>query len=336
MSKIVDDVILGCEGLGADALKVVRDVLCEVLDDYDVTPKVKALTIYKGYLPDCYEKYFGVKLISGLSKGTLSLYRFYLDHFFRYVNRPLEEIDSDTIHMFLYYYQKERGIDDRTKDTMRTCISAFFSWANAAGYVSKNPCLLVEPIKFQRKERYPLSDMELEMLRQACSTPRDVFIVEFLYSTGCRVSEFTNVKISDLDMRRKECEVLGKGRKRRIVYFNARCELAIKNYLEATGRTLRDSGYLLLREREGIKKKDIPMDPGGVQLVCRALGEKAGIDRRVHPHLLRHTFATNGINRGASVEQIQRMLGHSSISTTMIYAHVDTSQLRAEHMRCIV
>lgn len=332
--RFINSVITEIEGLTAEQLGNVRNVLTKVLDSYDLQESERHLVVYQGYLPQCFKTYLAVKSIEGLSMGTLKLYKYYLEIFFRTVNRPIEEISTDVVRLFLYQYQQNSGCSNRTLDTMRTCLSAFFHWASSEGYVQKDPCASVAPIKYERKAREPLTHMELEQLRQACETSRDSFILEFLYSTGCRVSEFAGVKISDVDIKNHQCTVLGKGNKHRTVFINARCELAMIKYLKDTERDFDSPGYLLRPTRN--LHNDNAIDVSAIQYLIGGLGERAGLTRHIHPHLLRHTTATDGISRGMAVEQVQKILGHANIATTMIYAHVDESKLQAEHTRCIV
>lgn len=332
--RLINEFLGTLGDLDVGLLEVLRNKLSLILDNYDVKIAEKGLVPVEGYIPSVVKDFIAIKKIEGKSDTTLRLYYRYLCIFFDAVRRPPEQITANVIRMFLYQYQQERGTSNRTLDTIRSCLSAFFSWATSEGYIQKDPCLSVAPIKYQEAPREALSDMELEMLRKVCTSPRDSLIVEFLYSTGCRVSEFVNVRLEDINLREHEVKVSGKGNKTRLVYLNAKAEIAIRGYLKATGRDFFHMGYLLLPSRE--RASVGPCSTRTVENRVHDLGELAGIQRRVHPHLLRHTFATNCVNRNVPVQNVQKMLGHSKIETTMIYAHVDESRLQSDHVRCIV
>lgn len=228
--------------------------------------------------------------------------------------------------MYLYNTQENRGISNRTLDGRRAAIHAFFEWAAGEGYVDKNPCRSIKNIKYERIQKKPLTDMELERIRQVCKTIREKAMVEFLYSTGARVTEACTVKKTDVDFHKGEVVVLGKGNKHRTTYLNARSKLLLKQYLASRDD---DSEYLFVSERKphGALKKE------AIERIIKLIGERAELDRPLTPHLFRHTLATLMLQRGTPITEVQKILGHVNINTTMIYAKVADEDVKASHMK---
>ncbi len=322
MAKITD--------LISDAdLNIVYKQLMIHVSEYDIRKKSTEVAIYEGYLPECYEVFFVTRKIEGMSMKSLELYNMVLKHFFYCLNKKIEKITTNDIRVYLYKVQQERQLSNATLDSRRTIIHSFLEWAANEQYIGSNPCRSIRPIKYERPKRNPLTAIELEMLRNTCQTIRDAAIIEFLYSTGCRVTEMERADITDVDFAKKEVLLFGKGNKHRISYINARAELALKKYLEIRED---DSPALFVSERKphGRIKK------AAIEKRVRQLGEMSGIGRRVYPHLIRHTTATDGLFRGMPVEEVQKLLGHANITTTMIYAEVSEENTKNDHKKYIV
>ena len=252
-----------------------------------------------------------------------------LRDFFFQVNKDLKQITTNDIRIYLYKTQEIRKISNATLDNRRVIIQTFFEWAANEGYIGSNPCRNIKAIKYERAQRQPLSGMELERLRNACETVRDKAMIEMLYSTGCRVTELERLNIVDVDFEQKEVHLFGKGDKHRTSYLNVKAEFALRNYLET--RT-DENPALFVSERmpHGRLKKP------AIEKRVRQLGELSKIGRRVYPHLIRHTTATDGLDRGMPVEEVQKILGHVNINTTMVYAQVSRANVKRDHRRCIV
>ena len=210
-------------------LETIRNKLELYVNDFDISQRETAVVKYTGYLPDFYKAYIVSRKIEGLSKNTLALYNLYLDDFFFTVNKDVKDITANDIRVYLYTTQENRNISNRTLDSRRTAIHAFFEWATNEGYVNKNPCRSIKNIKYERIQKKPLSEMELERIRLTCRTMREKAMIEFLYSTGARVTEACIAKKSDVDFYKGEVVVLGKGNKHRKTYLNARSKLLLKN-----------------------------------------------------------------------------------------------------------
>lgn len=270
-----------------------------------------------------------VKRMEGLSENTLSHYLLVLKNFMEASVKPLGEITANDIRLYLFKYQQDRGVDNRTLEGMRVVIGTFTRWATSEGYINRDPSTSLKPIKFTAKPREALEQIDLEILRRACRDVRETALIEVMYSTACRVSELCGIKLSDIDWDKKTVQLFGKGGKYRTSYINAKAEVALRAYLKWRKH---DSFYLFCNDRGGGQmKKD------NIERIVRKLRERAGMaDRNITPHVLRHTTATQALRSGMPVNDIQALLGHSNVATTMIYAHVSQSEVQAGHKRCIV
>jgi len=274
------------------------------------------------------EDYIQAKKIEGKSEGTLAQYKYNISDMLKKVNKPVGYIRTDDIRNYLADLKETKQIQDITLDGRRIYLNTFFDWLQINGYVSSNPCALIKPIHFEKKEREPLNDIEMEKIRAACATPREKAIIELLYSTGCRVSELCALKLSDIKLNEKEIHVFGKGKKHRTVFLNARAIVALSDYLEKRGF---ESEYVIASDRAphgGVSTRTI-------QKIVKALGEKAKLNSNVFPHRIRHTTATDAINRGMPIEQVQMLLGHEKVTTTQIYAKCSKDNLKNSYFKFI-
>lgn len=307
-----------------------RDALSKIAviaNDYEIVRRSTELAIIEE-IPQELKAYLVTKKIEGMSDGSIEQYKMALDEMFRYIQKPVDQIKTNDIRTYLYMVQKDRGISNRTLENRRSMVSAFFEWCANEEYIPKNPTRQIKPIKFTSDPREPLTGLEMEMLRNACETLRDRAMIEFFYSTGCRVSEMVNMNISDIDFERKEVLLFGKGSKFRTVYMTPKCEIALKRYLEARGDKFADDA-LFTSERAPFQR----MQKRGIETRIKKLGELSGISRNVFPHLIRHTVATDGLNRGMDITEVQRILGHSNINTTLIYSKVDATRTKSDFLR---
>ena len=205
-------------------------------------------------------------------------------------------------------------------------------WCWKEGYIPNNPCASIKPIKFEEKPREPLSNMELEIVRDACENYRDKAMIELFYSTGCRLSEMVNLKISDIDFTSKEVHLFGKGSKHRTSYLNAKAEYMLKKYfeLERPKDSISDSVFVIFR------KPYNGMHKGSIYARVKAIQKRSGIERSLFPHLLRYTMATDALNRGMNVAEVKEILGHEKLDTTMIYAKISHDSVKFNHKRYII
>lgn len=297
--------------------------------NYDIQKKETNIVLYDDQLPDCYKVYMVAKKLEGLSEGTLKTYDLYLKDFLMSVNKSISSITTDDIRIYLYNFQKNRHVGNRSLDGRRLVINTFFQWCTDEGYITQNPCRQIRPIKYESKLREPLTGIEMELIRDACRTYREKAIIELFYSTGCRVSELVTLNKDDIDFRKGEVHLFGKGNKHRLSYINAKAEVALKKYLFTRKD---DNEALFVSERKPYNR----IKKTGVEKIVREIGERSEIGRRVYPHLIRHTTATDALERGMNVAEVQKILGHEKLDTTMIYAKVCQENVKYDHKRFIV
>lgn len=329
-SNFANEFIARLDGkVSEDEMQLILQELQMFSNDYDIQKKETSVVPYEEQLPDCYRVYMVAKKIEGLSKETLQTYKLYLEHFLLNMCKPIDEITANDIRVYLYSYQQARKVSNRTMDGRRLVLNTFFDWCFQEGYIPQNPCRQIHPIKYEAKLVEPLTGVELELVRDACRTQREKALVEMFYSTGCRVSEMARLQKTDVDFRKGEVHLFGKGSKHRISYINAKAEVALKKYL--LQRT-DDNPSLFVSERKPYK----PLAKEGIEAIIKKIGERSEIGRRVYPHLIRHTTATDALERGMNVAEVQKILGHEKLDTTMIYAKVCQENVKFDHKRFIV
>lgn len=298
---------------------------------YDITKKETSVAVYNSEMPEMVKTYLVCKKVEGLSELTLYNYGNALRKFFFALGKSPEQVSPNDIRVYLYQYQDVKGTQNRSLDKIRQMICSFFMWACCEGYLQRNPALTIKPIKYEKKERKPLTQIELEYIRRACADARDKAIIEFLYSTGCRVSELTCIKKSDVDWNRKSVHLFGKGNKHRTSYLNAKAEVALLEYLKSRDD---ECEYLFVSQR----KPHGQLKKCAVEKIVRQIAERASnhVQKPVSPHVFRHTTATTALNNGMPLEDISKLLGHENVATTMIYAKVAESNVQSGHKKYVV
>ena len=267
------------------------------------------------------------KQIEGCSDRTIQYYRTTIEHLLGVVETPIRRITTEEIRRYLVDYQKINNCSNVTIDNIRRNISSFFSWLEDEDYILKSPMKRIHKIKTPQQVKETISDEAIEKLRDSCNCSRDLAMIDLLYSTGIRVGELVKLNIADVDFSSRECVVFGKGNKERKVYFDAKAKLHLQNYLDE--RT-DDNPALFVT-------LDAPYDRlkiSGVEIRVRNLGRKLNMDK-IHPHKFRRTMATRAIDKGMPIEQVQKILGHSQIDTTMQYAIVNQNNVKNSHQKYI-
>lgn len=313
--------------LTPEQMKVVLNELEIFSDDYNIEKKCRDVAVPDDLLPACYKVYMVSKKIEGMSPQSLITYKCYLEQFLYAVGKPVEKITANDIRLYLYGLVGKNS--DHTIDTKRIVINTFLDWCCLEYYIPENPCAKIHAIKYEEKPREPLDGIEMEMVRDACVDLRERAMIEFFYSTGCRVSEMAILKKEDIDFSTKEVRLFGKGRKHRVSYLNARAEYTLQKYL-ATRKYDTDAVFCTIRKPYHALQKQ------AIEQVIHNIGVRSGIGRPLFPHLIRHTTATNAIDHGMDVTDLQKLLGHTRISTTMIYAKVTQENVRYSHHRYVV
>lgn len=328
MEKYVNEFLAKLYGkIPENDLKVVKEQFVFFLKDYTITEKQTDLAVKYEDLDKELKEYIVSLKIEGLSDKTLKRYYYEIHRFIQAVNKPCKEISTNEIKLYLYNLKQTTNMKDISLNNTRMVINAFYSWLVNNEYMEKNPCKPIKSIKYEKRIRQPLSAIQMEQLREVCETPRDRALIEFLYATGCRVNEHVNAKVSDVDFEHKELKVMGKGKKERTLYLNARSILAINDYLE--DRDI-ESEYLF----SGYEEPFYQLSVRWVEKIIKRLGREIGID--ISLHYLRHTTATDALRRGMPIEQVQIMLGHEDISTTLVYADVDREEVKLNQQKYIV
>lgn len=276
---------------------------------------------------DLLNVFLSSKRVEGCSEKTLKYYDKTIKHMLNSINKRLDYITTDDLRNYLGNYRSDRLISKTTADNIRRILSSFFSWLEDEDYIIKNPVRRIKKIKKGRVVKDVLSDEHLELLRDNCEDIRDLAILELLISTGIRVGELVNLNIDDVNFNERECVVFGKGESEREVYFDAKTKIHLMNYL----RTRNDNNPALF---VSLKKPYTRLGISGVERRLRELGQKSKITK-VHPHKFRRTLATNAIDKGMPIEQVQRLLGHVQIDTTMQYAMVNQNNVKLSHKKFI-
>ena len=273
------------------------------------------------------EVFIAAKRVEGCSEKSLKYYDSTIRQMTDSVKKPVREIVTDDLRIYLADYQKERGSSKVTIDNIRRIFSSFFGWLEDEDYIIKSPVRRIHKIKADKTIKETFSDEGLELLRDACEEVRDLAMIDLLASTGMRVGELVGLNREDINFYERECVVFGKGNTERLVYFDARTKIHLRNYLD--GRNDDNPALFvsltLPRERLLI---------GGVETRLREIGKRAAM-QKVHPHKFRRTLATRAIDKGMPIEQVQRLLGHVKIDTTMHYAMVNQSNVKISHRKYI-
>ena len=267
------------------------------------------------------------KQIEGCSDRTIQYYRVTIEHMLKRITIPLRQIATEDIRQYLIDYQKINNCGKVTIDNIRRNLSSFFSWLEEEDHILKSPVKRIKKIKTKAVVKEVISDESIEIVRDNCKEKRDLAIIDLLFSTGMRVGELVNLDIADIDFNERECIVYGKGDKERRVYFDARAKLHLQNYLKC--RT-DDNPALFVTLNDPHKRLKI----SGVEIRLRQLGRELKLER-IHPHKFRRTMATRAIDKGMPIEQVQKLLGHQQIDTTMQYAMVNQNNVKTSHRRFI-
>lgn len=276
---------------------------------------------------DYLDMFIHAKQVEGLSERTITYYRKSVLHMFSVLKTPVRRITTEQIRAYLADYQKINDCGKSTVDNIRRNISSFFAWLEEEDHILKSPVRRIHKIKTKTAVKETISDEDIERLRDSCEVARDVAIIDLLYSTGMRVGELVNLDISDINFEERECIVYGKGEKERRVYFDAKAKLHLQRYIE----TRHDDNSALFVTLDAPHTR---LKISGVEIRLRQLGRKLQIPN-IHPHKFRRTMATRAIDKGMPIEQVQKILGHSQIDTTMHYAIVNQSNVKAAHRKFI-
>lgn len=269
--------------------------------------------------------FLDAKQIEGCSERTIKYYRTTVEHLITQIGTGVRKITTEEIREYLSSYQKRNNCTNATIDNIRRNISSFFSWLEEEDYILKSPMKRIHKIKTKTVVKNTISDEGIEKLRDNCKEKRDLAIIDLLYSTGIRVGELVNLNIADIDFEGRECIVYGKGDKERRVYFDAKAKIHLKEYIDTR---CDDNEALFVTLHTPYNRLKI----SGVEIRLRNLGRKLDLDK-IHPHKFRRSMATRAIDKGMPIEQVQKILGHSQIDTTMQYAMVNQNNVKTSHQK---
>lgn len=319
--------------------KIIFEIIDEMADDLSIEQQKKLQQVLVKKLAsnrqsqetstnEQYLKLFlEAKTIEGCSERTINYYKATIEKFFLLVKYPVRRITTEQIRTYLAEYQKINDCSNATVDNIRRNLSSFFSWMEEEDHILKSPMHRIHKIKTKKPVKEVITDEMIERLRDGCTCLRDLAMIDLLYSTGIRVGELVNLNIDDVNFEERECVVFGKGDKERRVYFDAKAKLHLQKYLELR----KDNNPALF------VTLDAPFDRlkiSGVEIRIRELGKNLNLEK-IHPHKFRRTMATRAIDKGMPIEQVQKILGHSQIDTTMQYAMVNQNNVKTAHRKFV-
>ena len=301
-----------------------QEVLAHALFGYEVAKTDKDENVSEQNLV---ELFLAAKRIEGCSEKSLKYYESTIMAMLDELHKEVKQIDTDDIRSYLTEYQARKKSSKVTIDNIRRILSSFFSWLEDEDYILKSPVRRIHKVKTGTNIKETYSDEALELMRDSCTELRDLAMIELLYSTGIRVGELVNLNIEDINFEDRSCIVQGKGNKQREVYFDARTKIHLKQYLESR----KDNNNALFVSKN---KPHQRLSISGVERIVRNLGFETNINK-VHPHKFRRTLATMAIDKGMPIEQVQKLLGHVKIETTMHYAMVNQNNVKNSHRKYI-
>lgn len=325
-TTIIDNVSFAVRSMLTDEqLQAVQDALTLQLGAYELQERSTEITPVDNTPDSMLSKFLATKRIEGKSKATIQRYHDACYMMIHTLCRPLHEITTYDLRYYLADYKRCRGVSNRTLDGIRRCFSSFFGWLSAEGWIGRNPCAALSQIKYTKVVKKPYTGPEIERLKQACISIRDLALIEFLYASGCRVSEVVRLNRSDINFLTRDAVVIGKGNKERTIYLTPVALMHLTDYLNA--RT--DNNPCLFAS---LKSPNERLSKAGIETALKAIGKRAGVEN-VHPHRYRRTLATNLLDRGANIQDVAAILGHADLKTTQVYCYISQHNVQAAYRR---
>lgn len=314
--------------LTSEQLAILENSLLEVFTSHQIPEDSNSLSPKDQHQNSTLINLFiAAKKIEGCSENTLKYYSNTLNKMIASVQKNICKIETNDLRLYLSNYQNSHNSSKTTLDNIRRIMSSFFAWLEDEDYILKSPVRRIHKVKTTKVVKETLSDEHLERLRDECSCSRDLAIIDLLISTGIRVGELVKLNRNDINFTERECIVLGKGDKERFVYFDAKTKIHLRNYLDSR---IDNNPALFVSHYAPWNRLSI----AGVERFLSNLGRKSKV-RHVHPHKFRRTMATMAIEKGMPIEQVQKLLGHAKIDTTLHYAIVNQSNVKISHRRFI-
>lgn len=307
--------------LSNEQLDILHDTLVQAMQELPDT------VVAAEPAPDLVQIFLSAKRVEGCSDKTVLYYDSTIRNVLNAIGKDIRDVTTDDLRIYLDRYQSTNGVSKVTIDNIRRILSSFFAWLEDEDYITKSPVRRIHKVKTCKTVKETYSDEALELMRDHSECVRDLAIIDMLASTGMRVGELVKLDRSDIDFANRECVVLGKGNKQRKVYFDARTKIHLQRYLNSRKD---DNSALFVTLQRPYNRLQI----SGVEIRLRRLGEKLNLNK-VHPHKFRRTLATMAIDKGMPIEQVQQLLGHQSVDTTLQYAMVNQSNVKQSHRRYI-
>lgn len=302
-----------------EVMEALTDALVLELHRYEIQERCTDLAVQDTGPEKILKRYIATKRIEGLAESTVRRYYEINKELLDFLRKPIREIQTDDLRFFLSMRRRNDGVSNRTLDGMRRIYSSFFAWLAAERYIDWNPCLALKKIKYKKVVRKSFSTVEMQRIREACESDRDVALIDFLYYSGCRVSEVASIDIEDIDIEQKSVTVLGKGNKERTIYLT---DIAIMHLGKYIGT--RSSGALFMG------KGTARMTKGGIEAAVKRIGEQAGVSN-VHCHRFRRTLASNLIQKGVNILTVAQILGHADLRTTQEYCYIGATDVQTAY-----
>ena len=313
--------------LGEVQLSKLRHILQNILSKYSVELLLTDTELEKKNKEQLLTTFLSAKKIEGCSDKTIKYYQTTLQRMLLIIDKGITNISTNDVRQYLSDFKETRKASKVTIDNIRRIFSSFFSWLEDEDYIAKNPVRRIHRVRADSLVKEIINDESMEMLRDSCTEMRDLAMIDMLASTGMRVGELVRMNITDIDFHERQCVVFGKGNKERTVYFNARTKIHLNNYIQSRADK---NPALFVALSEPFNRLSI----SGVEKRLRMLGDKINI-AKVHPHKFRRTLATTAIDRGMPIEQVQKLLGHVKIDTTLHYAMVGQNNVKNSHRKFI-
>ena len=325
---ILNDIVSEIKDVLSDKqMMQVSSSIKDVLAKYEINKKASNEERREKENTELLETFLSAKKIEGCSDKTIHYYQSSIVKLLKGLSKCIKEICTNDIRRYLADIQEKNDLSKVTIDNLRRIFSSFFSWLEDEDYIAKSPVRRIHKVRTDTLVKEVLSDENIETLRDSCNEPRDLAMIDLLLSTGVRVGELVKMNRDDIDFQERQCKVFGKGNKEREVYFNARTKIHLQRYLES--RT-DDNPALFV----SLAKPHTRLTISGVEVRLRKMGKVVHIDK-VHPHKFRRTLATMAIDRGMPIEQVQKLLGHVRIDTTLHYAMVNQQNVKIAHRKYI-
>ena len=315
------------EALNVEQMALLNGVLLRVVSKYNINADEETKQATDETNESLLHSFLSAKQVEGCSSPTVRYYGNTIQQLYKTMPKRVTDYTTEDIRAYLAVFQRKRKASRVTVDNIRRIFSSFFAWLEEEDYIIKSPVRRIHKVKTGAQVKEVLTDESLENLRDTCVHPRDLAMIDLLASTGMRVGELVKLNREDVNFNERECIVFGKGNKERIVYFNARAKIHLQEYLNSR----RDKNKALF---VSLAKPHRRLQISGVEVRLRKIGKEAKVPR-VHPHKFRRTLATMAIDKGMPVEQVQKLLGHVKIDTTMHYAMVNQNNVQLSHRRLL-